>query len=72
MMYFQSCGIYIWSACEKLWVFTFEFNETGNIKHLQLPVYCTLLSLVLSDDVVSIDDDHWEICDVSNKDRLAP
>ena len=26
---------------------------------------------VLSDDVVSINDDHREICDVSDKDRLA-
>ena len=48
MMGFQRCGIYIWSACEKLWVFT-----------------------LLSDDIVSIDDDHWEICDISNKDRLV-
>ena len=54
MLYFQRFGIYIWFACKKLRVFTFEFNETGNIKHLQLPVY----TLVTSDDVVSIDDDH--------------
>ena len=38
MLYFQSCGIYIWSACKNLRVFSFEFNETEN-KHLQLPVY---------------------------------
>ena len=65
MLYFQCCGIYIVSACKKLRVFTFEFNETGNIKHLQL------LFTRWSDDVVSIDDDHWENCDVSDKDRLA-
>ena len=41
MMYFQRCGIYIWSACEFICglLVSFEFNETGNIKHLQLPVY---------------------------------
>ena len=39
MLYFQRFGMYIWSASEKLRVFTFEFNETGNIKHQQLPVY---------------------------------
>ena len=32
---------------------------------------CSFLFPLLSDDVVSIDDDHWEICDVSDKDRLA-
>ena len=32
---------------------------------------CSFLFTLLSDDVVSIDDDHWEICNVSDKDRLA-
>ena len=32
---------------------------------------CSFLFTLLSDDVVSIDDDHWENCDVSDKDRLA-
>ena len=32
---------------------------------------CSFLFTLLSDDVVSIDDDHWEIFDISDKDRLA-
>ena len=32
---------------------------------------CSFLFTLWPDDVVSIDDDHWEICDVSNKDRLG-
>ena len=32
---------------------------------------CSFLFTLRSDDVVSIDDDHWEICDVIDKDRLA-
>ena len=32
---------------------------------------CSFLFTLLSDDVVSIDDDHSEICDISDKDRLA-
>ena len=32
---------------------------------------CSFLFTLWPDDVVSINDDHWEICDVSDKDRLA-
>ena len=30
---------FIYGLLVKKTVFTFKFNETGNIKHLQLPVY---------------------------------
>ena len=53
VMYFQPCGIYIWSACVK----NFECLLLNLMKPETLST-CSFLFTLLSDDGASIDDDH--------------